>query len=396
MAGRPVVLVPGNHDHRLAEPLLEQLALAGEPLGLEHARRPGRRAATRIAAWLGDAELEIAYPGRWLRDDVYATHGHYMDCHMSLPRLECIAAAASMRALKALPERTRPADYERVLRPVYGLTYGLAQGGVARSARPVRPSAPGEAISGRNGAGRVRRAAVRAAIPAGDLGRQPPPSRRLRPRPLRRVDLAQRHRRRDRDVGAAGPDRAADMITGHTHRAGPGDGDGVVADSQGGRLHNTGSWVFASAFHHPGTPPGPYWPGTRHLARGRGPAAARTPAARASPRRAEGGGAAPGRVGASEPLGDDPADLLAGVLLEEVAGVLDRPRRRKVRAARRPVRRPRRAGSGRSRPRAAASAARRRAARRRPVCPRRRRARRARSAGSAGRRGCPPSTPGSG
>ena len=30
----------------------------------------------------------------------------------------------------------------------------------------------------------------------------------------------------------------------------------------GGRLHNTDSWIFASAFHHPGTPPGPYWPGT--------------------------------------------------------------------------------------------------------------------------------------
>src|SRR5260221_11899767 len=33
---------------------------------------------------------------------------------------------------------------------------------------------------------------------------------------------------------------------------------------------------------------------------------------------------------ASEPLRDDPADLLAGVLLEEVAGVLDRPRRGKI------------------------------------------------------------------
>ncbi len=38
MAGKPVVLVPGNHDYRLAEPLLERLALAGEPLGLEHQR----------------------------------------------------------------------------------------------------------------------------------------------------------------------------------------------------------------------------------------------------------------------------------------------------------------------------------------------------------------------
>ncbi len=23
-----------------------------------------------------------------------------------------------------------------------------------------------------------------------------------------------------------------------------------------------GSWVYADAFHHPGAPPGPYWPGT--------------------------------------------------------------------------------------------------------------------------------------
>ncbi len=32
MAGRPVVLVPGNHDHWLAEPLLERRALESKPL----------------------------------------------------------------------------------------------------------------------------------------------------------------------------------------------------------------------------------------------------------------------------------------------------------------------------------------------------------------------------
>ena len=52
------------------------------------------------------------------------------------------------------------------------------------------------------------------------------------------------------------------MITGHTHRAGPEAGEAEWALPGGGRLHNTGSWIFASAFHHPGTPPGPYWPGT--------------------------------------------------------------------------------------------------------------------------------------
>ncbi len=43
MAGRHVVLVPGNHDHRLAEPLLEELALwpAGRS-GSSTARRPDR------------------------------------------------------------------------------------------------------------------------------------------------------------------------------------------------------------------------------------------------------------------------------------------------------------------------------------------------------------------
>jgi Calcineurin-like phosphoesterase len=260
MAGRQVVLAPGNHDHRLAEPLLEQLALEGKPLGLEQRAQPAGEAATRIATWLGDAELEIAYPGCWLRDDVYATHGHYMDCHMRLPKLECIAAAASMRALR-LPEHPAPADYERVLRPVYGLTFGLAQGGVA--GRATRPSENvWRTISGRNGRGsRIRRAALRAAVPASVWSI----NRLLRANfdadfstgsishsgIAAATELAQRL-----DI------QAAHTITGHTHRAGPAEGEVEWALLDGGRLHNTGSWIFASAFHHPGTPPGPYWPGT--------------------------------------------------------------------------------------------------------------------------------------
>ena len=171
MDGRPTILVPGNHDHRLAEPLLEQLALAGAPLGLEHHAPLAGEAATRLAGWLGDAELQLAYPGIWLRDDVYATHGHYMDCHMNLPRMECVVAAATMRTMRPLPPRPAPSDYEHVLRPVYGFTYGLAQGGsVWGKARPSERA--WRAMSSRNGSrlGRARRAAVRAAIPAGIWG----------------------------------------------------------------------------------------------------------------------------------------------------------------------------------------------------------------------------------
>jgi hypothetical protein len=262
MAGRKVVLVPGNHDHRLAEPLLEQRALAGEPLRLEQRTEPADEVGERIAAWLGDAELEFAYPGIWLRDDVYATHGHYMDCHMSLPRLECIAAAATMRALKPLPERPEPTDYERILRPVYGLTYGLAQGGVAR--RAARPSERvWKSIAGGNGTAnrRLRRAALRAAVPASIWSI----NRLLRANfeaTLSAGSISNSGISAATELTTRLQIDAAHTITGHTHRGGPHQADPQWTLPGGGRLHNTGSWVFASAFHHPGTPPGNYWPGT--------------------------------------------------------------------------------------------------------------------------------------
>jgi predicted phosphodiesterase len=268
MAGRPIALVPGNHDHRLAEPLLEQLSLAGETLGLEHRAEPAGEAMERIAAWLGGAEVQLAYPGIWLRDDVYATHGHYMDCHTSLPRLECVAAAATMRLFGPLPERPGPDDYERVLRPIYGLSFGLAQGGISWQAH--RPSERAwRAIStttGRDGAGsRARRAALRTALGVGVPAGVWTVNRVLR------ADF-------DTDFSAASISHsgiaaatelatrldigAAHLITGHTHRGGPGPTEAEWLLPSGGRLHNTGSWVFASAFHHPGTPPSAYWPGT--------------------------------------------------------------------------------------------------------------------------------------
>jgi predicted phosphodiesterase len=260
MSGRPVVLVPGNHDHRLAEPLLERHASAGEPLGLEQGAEPSDETTARLAGWLGDAELQIAYPGIWLRDDVYATHGHYMDCHMRLPKLECIAAAASMRAL-SLPEHPSPADYERVLRPVYGLTFGIAQGGAAR--RAARPSERiWRSISSSNGGGaRVRRAALRAAVPASIWGI----NRLLRAdfdADFSTGSISQSGVAAATELAQRLEIQAAHTITGHTHRAGPAESDPEWTLPSGGRLHNTGTWVFASAFHHPGTPPGPYWPGT--------------------------------------------------------------------------------------------------------------------------------------
>lgn len=266
LAGREVVLAPGNHDHRLAEPLLESLAREGERLGLEHTAAATEQPTAVIDGWLGGkASLRIAYPGVWVRDDVYATHGHYMDCHMSLPRAECIAAALAMRTFGSLPERATAADYERVLRPIYGFSFGLAQSGRAHSA--TRPSERAwRAISGRDRPrGAIRRGALRAAVAGGIPATVWAINRLL-------------HSHFDPDLTAAAITRsgveaatelsrrlqigAAHVITGHTHRAGPAGHETPWELPGGGRLHNTGSWIFASAFHHPGTPPGPYWPGT--------------------------------------------------------------------------------------------------------------------------------------
>lgn len=265
---REVTIVPGNHDHRLAEPLLDDLSFEpGRKLELEHLRGPAAGPTELIDRWLGPARLQVAYPGLWLREDVYATHGHYMDAHLSLPRAECLAAAAMMRRRRPFPDRAEPGEYERIFRPLYGFAYGVAQ---ARSVRATRArSGPSESawrlLSGRErGDGlrtRLRGRATRAAFPTGI-------------RALNRL----LHAEFEADVSpeaifAAGVEAATEtavrlglddvhVITGHSHRGGPNDGEAEWPLPRGGRLHNTGSWVFASVFHHPGTPPSPYWPGT--------------------------------------------------------------------------------------------------------------------------------------
>ena len=59
--------------------------------GLEWIADPGSTGpAGAIARYMGGADVRVAYPGLWLRPDVYATHGHYLDCHMTVPRVECL------------------------------------------------------------------------------------------------------------------------------------------------------------------------------------------------------------------------------------------------------------------------------------------------------------------
>jgi predicted phosphodiesterase len=275
MAGREVVIVPGNHDHQLAAPLLDELRVEGSlrDLGVERiVEPPDRGAVGRIAQLLGPAKVRLAYPGVWLRDDVYAMHGHYLDCHNTIPTMECLAVAATTRAIGGLPNGRRiPADYEAAIGPTYALTYTLAQ-----SQGPVAKLLAGrttlEAWKRLNGSGgpaarsRLRRLGGQAisrvvfpgavaAINRAGLG---PFEADISGAALRRAGL---HSIRAA-IEALGID-AAHVVFGHTHRSGPQPGE--EADWQlpgGGGLVNSGSWIHEPAFlgHEPKR--SPYWPGT--------------------------------------------------------------------------------------------------------------------------------------
>ena len=51
------------------------------PLGVEQLIEPAAAspALELIASWASPARTRVAYPGLWLRPDVYAIHGHYLD-----------------------------------------------------------------------------------------------------------------------------------------------------------------------------------------------------------------------------------------------------------------------------------------------------------------------------
>ncbi len=147
-AGREVVIVPGNHDHHLLGGWLERRARerSAAAARLETARRLGRRRAlAALARLLGPAEVRAAYPGVWLRDDVYATHGHYCDRHTTVPMFERLGAGAMARIVgepDGGPRRIE--DYEAILAPIYAWIHAIAQhggpetSGAAHTAPPPR------------------------------------------------------------------------------------------------------------------------------------------------------------------------------------------------------------------------------------------------------------------
>ena len=271
-----LVIVAGNHDHRLVEPWLEQRSLErASPLGLEQRAEIHGPALELVAGHLAPARVSFAYPGIWLRDDVYATHGHYLDRHLTIPTLERLGVALVERLLGIVPvgrdpllapedhAPASPDDYERVQMPVYAFLFELAQATV--SARPGGPD-PSVRVWKLLTGGETRVARMRSwllgsvALPgavgvANRLGLGPVGAD-LSPRAIARAGIEAMA-----EVVADLRIDAAHVIFGHTHRRGPFAGEpGWSAGSTS--LWNTGSWVHTPSLLGVDASVSPYWPGT--------------------------------------------------------------------------------------------------------------------------------------
>jgi hypothetical protein len=267
--GGEIVLAGGNHDHNLLAGWIEQHLAQDIPMGLEHAIEPAEAgpAAERLAAAAAPAKLRLTYPGIWLRDDVYALHGHYLDVHSTVPTIERLAAGAMARMVAPLPGTgAAPDDYEAVLAPLYAWIFAMAQRSRDEVQRAGSSSSVG-AWSALAGEGRRRRP-VRALAMRGGLRGAVALLNRAGIGPLK-PEISGAVLRRGSLGGLAEVLRRLDVradyvLFGHTHRSGPNPNDDAAEwrTATGTRLMNTGSWVYQRHFlpDRPGA--GPYWPGT--------------------------------------------------------------------------------------------------------------------------------------
>ncbi len=225
-ASGEVVIVPGNHDHQLVAPWLERRAAAAPVPALQLESDVDWREGESLAALAGalePARVRAAYPGVWLREHVYATHGHYTDRHNTVPLLERLGAGLVARIVgergagPAVPD-----DYEGALAPMYAFIDAVVR------RRPPTLDQGSETfqvrswgrLSARGGRSGVRRAALKGGFAVAVAGLN-----RAGLGPLR-AELSGVALREGGLYGArlmaerlAIP--AEHVIFGHTHRAGP-------------------------------------------------------------------------------------------------------------------------------------------------------------------------------
>jgi predicted phosphodiesterase len=263
--GAEVVLVPGNHDHHLFSSWSETRRLRGgeKPMGLEQRAKASSGPMRVLARRLPGCELTLAYPGIWLADGVYATHGHYLDAHLTVPTFERLGVGVVERVIGGLPHGGRtPDDYERAQAPLYAFLFSLAQSGGTAGSGPGPSARIWAAVGGGAGAAKKVRGlllgtvALPGAIAVANrlgIGRFSPD---LSLEEISRATIAamtETVQRLEID--------AETVVFGHTHRRGPlpGEAPWKAGDI---RLVNTGSWVYSPGLLGSTAADSPYWPGT--------------------------------------------------------------------------------------------------------------------------------------
>jgi hypothetical protein len=265
-----IVVVPGNHDHGLLRGWLERRDTT--PLGLESVVDwAPREPLGAVVEALGPARVRAVYPGVWLRPDVYAIHGHYLDRHHTVPIIERLGAGLTVRlAGEPAGGPARSEDYEAALAPMYAWIDAVAQTGGLRGSGgdgsfQVRAW---RALSRTGGRGGLRRRGMAALFPAVVAGLN-----RAGMGPLRAdVSAVELRRAGLRAFGEVltrlGVPADAHVIFGHTHRAGPLPNDDR---SEWGRVVNTGSWVHDPAWIGDSPGESPYRPGFATIVGDSGP-----------------------------------------------------------------------------------------------------------------------------
>lgn len=314
LAGREIVVLAGNHDHALVESWLRgrDEALAPEPLGLEQliSSQEASSMLATLSSWAEPARVSAAYPGLWLRPDVYATHGHYLDCHLSVPTMERLGIGMTARVLgRSTDAFATVDDYEAVTGPVFAWVDAVARqaptgdtlngqstvrvwralAGNTRTGTSTRSGADGSRSASTNadaGGGGTRDGLVALAALAPEVRRRllvgafPIAIAALNRAGIGsfNADISTPELRRA-GLRAMGEVAArlglgdAHVIFGHTHRAGPlvGDVGAEWRGPSGAHLLNAGCWTYDSYFVTDKPGESPYWPGGAVLVEDDGP-----------------------------------------------------------------------------------------------------------------------------
>jgi len=239
-ANREVLLIPGNHDAALVRAWVRA---RGYSLALENMiGNDTSPTLERLTSWLAPARVEVRYPGAWLSEGVWATHGHYLDYHLfpvsaygilrgSLGRVARTAASPNDFEHARRPSLTRTSRW--LPRPVMALLDDVAEL-IRASTMP-----------------RLHRTLLKPRIA--------PLTARLLGTQMQRASIPALARVL-RQIGVD----SDWVVFGHVHRLGPLRGDELEQwRGPGGRPRflNSGSWLYEPALVHRARPPHPYWPG---------------------------------------------------------------------------------------------------------------------------------------